>query len=57
MNDLEKRLLEILRTVGIEPGKIIHVDMRHEDGCRSIKTQCLADCTCHMPKVEKIPMQ
>ena len=45
---------ELLKPVGmIEPGTVTHIEVKHETGCKAIKTQRITDCTC-TPVVERL---
>ncbi len=30
-----------------QPGKVVHVSCRHDDGCPALRSRRLADCTCN----------
>ena len=49
-----EKLERIIQAIGeFKPGDVIHVSVRHDDDCSSLKTDSLADCTCK-PDVERI---
>jgi hypothetical protein len=53
---LEKKIQRIVREAGkIKPGSVCHVMVEHEDGCRALETERLADCTC-APVIKRIPL-
>ena len=51
---LDEKLEKILKAAGrIKPGSVLHVAVKHDDGCPALKTHNLADCTCK-PDIEKM---
>jgi len=53
--DISDKLIKIIEAAGkLEPGTITHIEVKHETGCKALKTHRLIDCTCHALKIEQI---
>ena len=51
--NLDNKILEILKQVGIpEPG-VHHLAILHDENCPALKSQRLADCNC-VPDIRKM---
>jgi len=56
MKDLNDRMERIKEMVGpLKPGEVIHVSVKHDDGCPSLLTGRLIDCTCN-PDIESMKL-
>ena len=51
--NLDNKILEILKQVGVpEPG-VHHLAILHDDDCPALKTQNLKDCNCE-PEIKRM---
>jgi len=44
--DITEKVKKLVAAAGkLKPG-VVHISVKHDDGCPALKTERLADCTC-----------
>jgi len=45
--DITEKIQRLIAVAGeLRPG-MVHIEIKHDDGCPAIKTQSIEDCTCN----------
>ncbi|PKN68434.1 MAG: hypothetical protein CVU54_14690 [Deltaproteobacteria bacterium HGW-Deltaproteobacteria-12] len=54
MDSLENKIQKLISSFkGIEPGKILNVIIKHDNGCPALRSHNLSDCTCNPEIITK----